>query len=347
MSPKKISIVTPCFNEELNVGELHARVRAVMAQLPHYNWEHLFIDNASTDGTVEILRELAANEPRIKVIVNTRNFGPLRSPVYGLLQASGDAIILLFADLQDPPELLLEMIAEWARGTPVVLPIKESSDENRLMFWVRGLYYRTVRKLAQMETYDNFTGFGLFDRKVIDLVRSFNDPDPFFRGIISEIGLPHKKIAYNQKRRLRGFSKNNLYVLYDTAMLGITNVSKVPLRLFTFFGFACAGLSILSSLGYLIYKLIYWDRFSVGMAPVVIGFFFLTSVQLIFVGILSEYISAIHAQVLRRPLTVEKERINFETSDHPGFLTQDLQAISQATITPANPEVSVRTETAL
>ncbi len=333
MTPKMISIVTPCFNEELNVRELHARVTRVMSTMPQYTWEHVFIDNASQDATVEILRELAATEHRIKVIVNSRNFGPLRSPVYGLFQASGDAIILLFADLQDPPELLVQMIEEWAKGTPVVLPIKETSDENRVMFWVRSCYYRIVRNLAQMETYDNFTGFGLFDRKVIDLVRSFNDPDPFFRGIIAEIGLPHKKITYNQKRRMRGFSKNNLYVLYDSAMLGITNVSKVPLRLFTFFGFACAGLSILSSIGYLIYKLLYWDRFNAGIAPVVIGFFFLTSVQLIFVGILSEYISAIHTQVLRRPLTIEKERINFNlpvaVQTHQS--AEDLLAISRAT----------------
>ena len=331
MTPKMISIVTPCYNEELNVRELHARVKQVMSQMPQYTWEHVFIDNASADTTVAILRELAAADARVKVIVNSRNFGPLRSPVHGLFQASGDAVILLFADLQDPPELLCQMIEEWARGTPVVLPIKETSDENRLMFWVRSCYYRLVRNLSQMETYDNFTGFGLFDRKVIDLVRSFNDPDPFFRGIIAEIGFPHTKIAYNQKRRMRGFSKNNLYVLYDTAMLGITNASKVPLRLFTFFGFGCAGLSILSSIGYFIYKLLYWDRFSVGMAPVVIGFFFLTSVQLIFVGILSEYISAIHTQVLRRPLTVEKERINFDAPAASQSLAEDLLAISSAT----------------
>ncbi len=335
MTKKLISVVTPCYNEELNVRELQARVKRVLEDLPEYDWEHVFIDNASKDGTVAILRELAAADPRIKVIVNSRNFGPLRSPVHGMFQASGDAIIMLFADLQDPPELLTEMIAEWAKGTPVVLPIKETSDENSLMFWVRTQYYKLVQRLAEMETYDNFTGFGLFDRKVIDLVRSFDDPYPFFRGIIAEIGYPHKKIVYNQKRRMRGFSKNNLYVLYDAAMLGITNVSKVPLRLFTFFGFGCAALSILSSLGYLIYKLIYWDRFSVGMAPIVIGFFFLTSVQLIFVGILSEYIAAIHTQVLKRPLAVEKERINFTAEtvqpDDRGETSRGLIAIDRAT----------------
>lgn len=310
---KLISIVTPCFNEEGNVRELCARVRRVMESLaPRYDWEHLFVDNASKDATVAILREIAASDRHVKVIVNTRNFGPLRSPVNGLLQASGDAVILLFADLQDPPELLVEMIEEWARGTPVVLPIKETSDENRAMFWIRGQFYRLLHKLAEMETYDHFTGFGLYDRRVIELVRAFDDPYPFFRGIIAEIGYPYKKIRYNQKARKSGFSKNRFYALYDSAMLGITNVSKMPLRLFTFFGFACAGLSVLASLGFLIYKLVYWDWFSVGMAPILIGFFFLTSLQLIFVGLLSEYVAAIHTQVMKRPLTVEAERINFD-----------------------------------
>ena len=331
---KTISIVTPVYNEGPNVVELRERVQMVMEQFSEYDWEHLFIDNASLDATVPLLRQMAFTDRRIKVIVNARNFGPLRSPVWGLLQASGDAVILLFADLQDPPELLADMIREWASGTPVVLPIKETSDENALMFWIRGQYYKLVKRLSDFETYDNFTGFGLFDRKVIDLLRAFDDPYPFFRGIIAEIGFPHKKIVYNQARRKRGKSKNNLYVLYDAAMLGITNVSKVPLRLLTFFGFACAGLSVLSSIGYFIYKLIYWDRFNVGMAPVVIGFFFLTSVQLIFTGMLSEYIAAIHTQVLKRPLTVEKERINFDPApvvSAPNTVTRDLLAIRQAT----------------
>jgi glycosyltransferase involved in cell wall biosynthesis len=332
---KLISIVTPCYNEELNVRELHARVKKVMEAMPQYDWEHLFIDNASKDDTVGILRELAAVDFRVKIIVNSRNFGPLRSPVHGLFQASGDAIILLFADLQDPPELLTEMIKEWATGTPVILPIKKSSEENGLMFWVRTQYYKLVHRLADMETYDHFTGFGLFDRKVIDIARNFDDSNPFFRGMIAEIGFPYKKIVYDQKRRMRGFSKNNLYVLYDVAMLSITNVSKVPLRLFTFFGFGCAFLSILSSIGYLIYKLVFWDRFNVGMAPIVIGFFFLTSVQLIFIGILSEYISAIHTQVMKRPLTVERERINFaEGNGRRDGSAADLLAMERATTAP-------------
>lgn len=332
MKKKRISVVTPCFNEEGNVRELCARVRRVMeAMSATYDWEHLFIDNASKDNTVAILREIARVDRNVKVIVNTRNFGPLRSPVNGLLEASGDAIILLFADLQDPPELLTEMIEEWARGTPVVLPIKSTSEESKLMYWVRSQFYKLMHRLSDMETYQHFTGFGLYDRKVIDLVRAFDDPYPYFRGIIAEIGYPYKKIAYTQKARKSGFSKNRFYVLYDVAMLGITNVSKVPLRLFTFFGFACAALSILASAVYLVYKLIYWDWFSVGVAPVVIGFFFLTSVQLVFVGLLSEYIAAIHTQVMKRPLTVEAERINFDAAG-------GLSALSAATGKSVTPE---------
>jgi glycosyltransferase involved in cell wall biosynthesis len=309
---KTISVVTPCYNEESNVAEVYARVRAVFQALKQYRYEHIFIDNASKDGTLAILKRLAIEDPRVKVIANARNFGHLRSPMHAMFQAGGDAVVLLFSDLQDPPELLTEMIGHWAGGTPVVLAIKKTSDENGLMFWLRTKYYRLVNRLADLETHENFTGFGLYDRRVIEIVRSFDDPYPYFRGMIAEIGLPYVKVTYKQGRRLRGITKNNFYTLYDLAMLGITNFSKVPLRMLTFFGFGASFLSLCAAFAYLVYKIVYWNRFSIGIAPLVIGIFFLGSVQLICLGIVGEYIGAIHTQVMRRPLVIEKERINFE-----------------------------------
>jgi glycosyltransferase involved in cell wall biosynthesis len=309
---KMISVVTPCYNEEANVREVYARVKAVFEADTRFSYEHIFIDNASQDDTLAILKEIASWDPCVKVIANARNFGHLRSPIHGMFQASGDAVVLLFSDLQDPPELLRQMIDEWDKGVPVVVAVKNTSEENGIMFWLRTKYYRLVRRLADLETYENFTGFGLYDRKVIEIVRSFDDPYPYFRGMIAEIGLPHTEIPYRQKRRRRGITKNNFYTLYDLAMLGITSFSKIPLRLLTMGGFVCAVLSIAVSFVYLIYKLLFWNSLTVGMAPLVIGIFFFGSIQLVFIGILGEYIGAIHTQVLRRPLVIEKERINFD-----------------------------------
>jgi polyisoprenyl-phosphate glycosyltransferase len=309
---KTISIVTGCYNEEQNVEELYNRVRAVMASLGRYRYEHIFIDNSSTDRTVEILKRLAAADKNVKVIVNTRNFGHVRSPQHALYQASGDAVIGIMANLKDPPELIPELIAQWEKGFPTVLAIKRTSQESPIMFWVRKGYYRLVRRLSSTEAFENFTGFGLFDRQVVDVVKSMNDPYPYFRGLIAEMGFPHAKVFYDQFARKRGKSKNNFYTLYDVAMLGIVNLSKVPLRLVTFTGFVGAALCVLVGLVYLIYKLIYWSRFSAGTAPLVIGIFFFGSVQLMSVGILGEYIGAIHTQVQKRPLVIERERVNFE-----------------------------------
>jgi glycosyltransferase involved in cell wall biosynthesis len=308
---KKISIVSGCYNEAGNIEELIARVRKAEAEVPGYEYEQIIIDNASTDGSPEILRKLAAEDPKIKVILNARNFGHIRSPYYGMLQASGDAVIYLVSDLQEPPELIPQMIREWENGAKAVVGIKDSSSESPLFFAVRQFYYRLVDRLADTKTIQNFTGFGLYDRAIIDYCRSLNDPYPYFRGLIAEVGLPVKRISYHQPLRTRGFTKNNLYTLYDMAMLGITNFSKIPLRLATILGFATALLSLLVAVGYLLSKLLFWYSFPLGTAPLVIGLFFFASVQLFFIGIIGEYVGAIHTQVMKRPLVVEKERINF------------------------------------
>jgi polyisoprenyl-phosphate glycosyltransferase len=309
---KTISVVTPCYNEEANVREVYERVKAVILTLGNYRYEHIFIDNASRDGTLAELRRLASRDRNVKVIVNTRNFGHIRSPFHALRQASGDAVIGLMCDLQDPPELLAEMIREWEKGAPVVVAIKDQSEEHGLTFWLRKKYYRLVNRLSEIETYENFTGFGLYSRQVMDIIKGFSDPYPYFRGMIAEVGLPHVEISYHQQKRKHGKTKNNFYTLYDLAMLGITNFSKVPLRLATFSGFACGLLCVLISMVYLVYKLLYWERFSTGVAPLVLGVFFFASVQLFFMGILGEYIGAIHTMVQHRPYVFERERINFE-----------------------------------
>lgn len=309
---KTISVVTPCYNEEGNVREVYERVRAVMAGLGRYRYEHIFIDNASRDNTFAILERIAATDRNVKVIRNTRNFGHLRSPFHALLQARGDAVIGLMADLQDPPELLADMIAEWEKGTPIVIGVKTTSQESGLMYWVRTQYYKIINRLSDIETYEHFTGFGLYDRSVMEMVKQFHDPYPYFRGMIAEIGLPHVELQYEQQRRKSGKTKNNLYTLWDLAMLGITTLSKVPLRVVTFSGFAGALLSVLCGIAYLAYKVLYWREFSVGIAPLVIGMFFIASVQLLFMGIIGEYIGNIHTQVQARPLVFERDRINFE-----------------------------------
>ncbi len=330
---KSVTILTPCYNEEANVQEVYSRVRAVIAGVGRYRYEHIFIDNSSRDRTVEILKSIAERDTNVRVIVNARNFGHIRSPMHALLQASGDAVIGIVADLQDPPELIPSMLEKWEEGFAMVLCIKETSDENALRFWVRNQYYRLVNRLSSLETFENFTGFGLFDRRVVDIVKSLNDPYPYFRGIIAEIGLPHAEILYRQPRRKHGITKNNFYSLYDMAMLGITNLSKVPLRLVTLTGFLTALLALLTGFGYLIYKLLFWNNFSVGIAPLVIGLFFFGSVQLVSMGILGEYIGSIHTQILRRPYVIEKERVNFEyPPGAPATAMDGVSAISKTDV---------------
>lgn len=309
---KLISVVTACFNEEENVEDLYRQVKAVFNELPQYHYEHIFIDNASKDRTVAILKEIASKDHQVKIIVNTRNYGHIRSPYHALLQAHGDAVISIVADLQDPPAMIKEFVRKWEEGYKIVIGVKSQSEESRLFYAVRKTYYNLVGRLSEIELIKNFTGFGLYDQQVIVILRSIEDPYPYFRGLICDIGFERAVIEYVQPTRKRGFTKNNFYTLYDMAILGITNHSKVPLRLATMTGFAVAFLNLIVALGYFVYKLIFWNSFTVGIAPLVIGLFFFASVQLFFIGIIGEYIGSIHTQVLKRPLVVEKERINFD-----------------------------------
>jgi glycosyltransferase involved in cell wall biosynthesis len=308
---KTITLFTPCYNEEKNIDALYARVCAVIDNIPNYNFEYVFIDNASTDGTLDVLKKIASIDNRIKVISNVRNFGHIRSPYYGLLQCTGDAVIAMVADLQDPPEMIPKFINEWENGKALVLGIKTKSKENPMMFLVRKLFYSIIKKISSTEQLKNYTGFGLYDQKFLNVVRMIDDPYPYFRGMVMEYGWDIKTLEYTQDKRGGGKSSNNFFTLYDLAMLGFVNHSKLPLRLSAFIGFFSAIVSFLVALGYLIYKLLYWDNFQVGTAPMVIGVFFFSSVQLFFIGIIGEYIGAIHTQVRKRPLVIEKERINF------------------------------------
>ena len=309
---KLISVMMPCYNEAENVEQAYREVRRIFENLPQYDYEHIFIDNASTDQTVDILKRLAAEDRRLKIIVNTRNFGHIRSPYHGILQAGGAAVICLASDLQEPPSLIPEFLKWWEQGFKMVRGVKSQSEESALMFAIRKMYYNFINRVSDIKLLKNSTGFGLYDRCVIEELRKIDDPYPYFRGLVSDIGFPSHEIEYTQPTRKRGISKNNFYTLYDIAMLGITNHSKVPLRLATMLGFAMAIASFLIAMGYLVAKLVFWDQFSLGTAPLIIGLFFLGSVQLFFIGIIGEYIGAIYTQVQKRPLVVEKERINFD-----------------------------------
>ncbi|NCP72644.1 glycosyltransferase family 2 protein [Shewanella vesiculosa] len=307
---KLISIVTACYNEEENIEELYQRIAAVMAEQP-YDYEHICIDNSSTDGTVRKIKEIAANDKRLKLIVNARNFGHLRSPYYGLLQARGDACVVIASDLQDPPEMIPEFINKWEQGYKTVLAVKPESDESSIMFWVRGIYYRLITRISEVPLVPNATGVGLFDRAVVDILRSIQDPYPYLRGLLCEIGFPIATVPFKQPKRVRGITKNNFYTLYDTAMLGITNHSKVPLRLMAMSGFLLSFLSLIVAIFFLVAKLLYWDSFQLGTAPILIGIFFFGAIQAFFIGVLGEYIGSIHTQVRNMPLVVELERVNF------------------------------------
>lgn len=314
---KLISIVTPCYNEGENVEELVRRIRTVMDGFPQYDYEHLLIDNASKDDTVEKIKRIAGENQHVRLIVNCRNFGHIRSPVHAIFQARGDAVIGMASDLQDPPEMISEFLKQWEAGFKVVIGVKPKSRETPLMFLLRRSYYRLIGKMSDVPLVENFTGFGLYDCEVIATIRSLDDPYPYFRGLIAELGYPRAEIPFEQPRRVRGVTKNNFYTLYDLAMLGITSHSKLPLRLATMSGFILSFISLMIAVGYGLAKLLFWDSFSLGMAPLVVGLFFFGSVQLFFIGLLGEYIGAIHTQVMKRPLVIEKERVNFDAPPPP------------------------------
>lgn len=310
---KKISILIPCYNEVENVGPISQAVTDILKnELPQYDYELVFIDNDSTDGTREVLRTLCSSDPKIKAIFNARNFGQFNSPYYGMLQVTGDCVIEMVADFQDPVEMIPKYVREWENGYKIVIGIKTSSQENKFMYWLRTCYYKTIKKLSDVEQIEHFTGSGLYDREFIEILRCLDDPTPFLRGIVAELGYKRKEIPYEQPKRRAGKTHNNFYRLYDAAMLSVTSYTKEGLRLATIFGGVCAAVSMLIALVYLVMKLIWWDRFPAGMAPMLIGMLFLGSVQLFFIGFLGEYIMSINQRVMKRPLVIEAERLNFD-----------------------------------
>ncbi len=313
---KLISIVTPCYNEEENVEQAYKEVKSVFDSLPDYSYEHIFIDNASKDRTVSILKEIAKEDKNVKIIVNTRNFGHIRSPYHAMLQASGCAVVAMAADLQDPPTIIKDFIKKWEAGYKIVIGVKKKSEENLFMFLIRKFYYNLIDRIAETEHIKNFAGFGLFDKSFIDILRRLDEPYPYFRGLVAEMGYERFEIEYEQPERKKGRTKNNFYSLYDIAMLGFVNHSKIPLRFASFAGFFGVFLSLIVAIVYFIYKLLYWSEFRVGIAPLVIGFFFFASVQLFFIGMASEYIGAIYTRVKKSPLVIEKERVNFDNKNN-------------------------------
>jgi len=310
---KKISIVAGCYNEKDNLQELYDRLMKIFQQLPQYDYEIIIADNYSTDGSRNILRRIAAQDKKFKVIFNSKNFGQVRSPYNALLQASGNAVVAMCSDLQNPPELIPDMIRQWEAGYQVVMAVKPKSHEIILMTLIRKCYYRMLAQISDSDDIiQNFTGFGLYDRKFMDGLKKYHDPYPYFRGLVSEIGFKRTAVEYVHEKRKHGRSKNNFLNLYDIAMTGFVNHTKLPLRLASFIGFTVAIINILIALCYFIYKLLYWQNFQLGIAPLVIGIFFFGGVQLLFLGIIGEYIGAIYTQVKNKPLVIEEERINFD-----------------------------------
>lgn len=309
---KQITIVAPTYNEEENVHHFFERVSDVIKNISNYRFEFLFIDNASTDKTVRILKELAKTNKQIKIIVNTRNFGHIRSPYWGIIQSQGDATIYLASDLQDPPELIPQFIDAWEKGFKVVLGVKPESKLNFINHQLRKAYYKFLNKISDVLIIKNSTGFGLYDKEVLNEVRKINDPYPFLRGIIAELGYEVKQISFLQERRARGYTKNNFYTLYDIGMLGIINHSITPIRIASLLGFLIGTTSFIFAFIFTILKLIYWNSFPLGISPIIIGMFFMFGLILIFIGFLGEYIGSIHTYLQKRPVVVEKERINFD-----------------------------------
>ena len=306
--PVPVGLVLPCYNEALNVDELYERILAVITPLVSYQFTLLFIDNASTDETAAKVMQLASRDNRVCLIRNARNFGHIRSPFHGLLESSGDCVIAMATDLQDPPELIPDFLELWQRGNSVVVGQKQSSDESPLFYGLRSVYYKLISQISDVPLLQHVTGFGLYDRRVLEIMRSFRDPYPYVRGMITEIGLPFAVVPYHQKNRRRGVTKNNFMTLIDMAMVAMTSYSRLPLRLATLGGFMLSAASLMIACFYITAKVLFWDYLPAGYAPAVIGIFFLGSVQIFLVGLLGEYIGAILTQVRNRPLVVEKSR---------------------------------------
>jgi len=312
---KKVSIMIPCYNEEENIEAITSAVRDQMEQLPQYDWEIVVIDNCSKDNTRTLLREICAKDKRIKAIFNVKNFGQFNSPYYGLTQCTGDCAISVCADFQDPVEMIPVFLKYWEEGYQIVYGVKSSSKESKLMYGLRSIYYKLIKKYSTVDQIEHFTGFGLYDKSFLDVLRNLKDPTPFIRGIVAELGGRRKAVEYEQPKRRAGKTHNNWYTLYDAAMLSFTSYTKIGLRMATFLGAGIAAISFLVALVYLILKLCNWDNFDAGQAPMLIGMFFLGAVQLIFLGIIGEYILSMNQRIMNRPLVVEEERINFEDQE--------------------------------
>lgn len=310
---KKISVMIPCYNEVENVELMSMSVINVLEEtLPEYDYELLFIDNCSQDGTREILEKICSKNKKIKAIINATNFGQFNSPFYGMCQTTGDCTISMCCDFQDPVDMIPKFVKEWENGYKIVSGIKSSSKENSFVYFLRTIYYKMIKNMSTVEMIEHFTGFGLYDKTFIELLRELDDPIPFLRGIVAEYGFKRKDLEYEQAKRRAGKTKNNFLSLYDAAMLSITSYTKVGLRLATLLGFLCSGVSMLIALIYLILKVVYWDSFQAGYAPMMLGIFVLGSLQLFFIGLIGEYILNINTRVIHRPLVVEEKRINFD-----------------------------------
>jgi glycosyltransferase involved in cell wall biosynthesis len=311
---KKISIVIPTYNEEENVIPIHAAISALFSdELKEYDYEILFIDNKSVDSTRDKIRQLCNENEHTRAIFNTKNFGQFNSPYYGLINITGDCVIAICADFQDPVEMIPKLIHEWEKGYKVVCCVKTASMENKLVYFLRSIYYKIIKRISNVEQIEHFTGFGLYDKDFVDVLRDLDDPMPFFRGVVSELGPDKKILEYTQAKRRAGKTKNNWYTMYDAAMISFTSYTKIGLRIATIFGFILSALSVLSALVYLVLKLMFWDTFPAGMIPVLLGVFVLGSMQLFFIGLVGEYIMSINTRVMKRPLVVEEERIGFDT----------------------------------
>lgn len=309
---KKISILVPTYNEEENVEPLsEAIIEQLNNNLPYYDYELVFIDNCSKDSTQHVLQRICQNNKKIKAIFNAKNFGQNNSPVYGICQTTGDCTILMCADFQDPVDMIPKLVHEWENGYKIVSAIKTSSKENKMMRFFRTCYYKTIKKMSDVEQIEHFTGFGLYDKSFVEVLRNLDDCSPFLRGIVAELGYQRKEIPYEQARRRAGKTKNNWYSLYDIAMLSFTSYTKIGMRIATLLGFLLSVLSLLVALIYLILKLVYWDKFPMGNAPILIGVFVLGGIQLFFIGLLGEYILNINTRMMKRPLVIEEKRINF------------------------------------